>query len=85
MKRNLDKARTFFDPHPGFGGAAISIPVAVQNVAKKLTDGSMSLREAMDKIQAVTGGIVSVKKNWIGLELQKINGPRHIFRVISFK
>lgn len=85
MSRNLDAIKTFFDPHPGFVGATIPIPAAVRKVANDLNGKSVSLREAVAKIQAITSGKVSVRNGWIALELRESNGTRHMFRVIRFK
>lgn len=87
MNRSLDAIKTFFDPHPGFAGAAIPIPEAVRRVANELNGKTASLRDAIARIQAVTKGRVSVAENYdfIYLELTESNGTRHGFRVISFK
>jgi hypothetical protein len=85
MKSRLDVVRTFYDPHPGFGGAAILIPTMVKKVAEKLDGKSMTLREAVVKIQKVTKGKVRIRKNWISLELEESDTRRHMFRVIRFK
>lgn len=85
MGRNLDKVKTFFDPHPGFAGATIPLPRAVKEAADKLDGKSMSLRKAIVKLHAVTDGTVSIKNGWIALELRKSDGTRHMFRVIRFK
>lgn len=86
MSRNLDAIKTFFDPHPGFAGAMIPIPEAVRKVANELSEKTMSLRDAIAKIQAVTEGIVSIAENYdfISLKLDS-NGMCHRFRVIRFK
>ncbi|MDP3726576.1 MAG: hypothetical protein Q8R36_05270 [bacterium] len=85
MRRNLDTVKTFFDPHPGFAGAAIPIPSAVKKAANELNGESMSLHKAVAKLQAVTDGKVSVNDGWIALELRESDGARHIFRVIRFR
>lgn len=85
MSRNLDEVKTFFDPHPGFAGAAIPIPSAIKKAANQLNGKSMSLRKAVIKLQAVTGGKVSVNDGWIALELREPDDIRHMFRVIRFK
>lgn len=82
---NLDAVKTFFDPHPGFAGAAIPIPTAVRKTANKLNGKNMSLREAVVKLRAVTSGKVSVKDGWIALKLRESDDIRHVFRVIRFR
>lgn len=90
MKRDLNAVKTFFDPHPGFAGAAIPIPKEVRKVANNLDGKSMTLFEAVKQIQAVTTGTVSVAEHYdfIALEIFDASGaqyPRHYFRVIKFK
>ena len=85
MDRNLDKVKTFFDPHPGFAGAAIPIPSAVKKVANELNGKSTSLRKAVAKLQAVTDGKVSVEDGWIMLELREPHNTEQMFRVVRFK
>jgi len=85
MKSRLDVIRTFYDPHPGFGGAMIPIPTLVRKVAERLDGKSMTLREAVAKIQKVTKGKIRIRENWISLELEESDTRRHMFRVIRFK
>ena len=80
-----DEVKTFYDPHPGFGGAAIPLPTAVKRVADELAGEKMPLSKAIDLVQSVTSGKVSVKDGWIGLELREHKGTViHSFRVIRF-
>lgn len=85
MSTNLNAIREFFDPHPGFVGASIPIPSKVKRVADELNGKSVSLREAINKIQAVTNGKVLLRDKWIALELHETDGTRHSFRVIRFR
>ncbi len=87
MADQLDQEKTFFDPHPGLAGALIPIPEKVRKIANELDGKSMSLREAIALIQAVTKGAVSVAKkfDFISLEITEKSGVRHMFRVIRFK
>ena len=84
---NLDVLRFFFDPHPGFAGAAIPIPAEVKKIANMMNATKTSLRKAKDRIQAVTEGRVFIRNGWIGLELNDpaIDSRRHFFRVIRFR
>ncbi len=50
-KVDLDAVKTFYDPHPGFLGAAVPIPSAVKQVTDGLNGQTMTLREAVDKIK----------------------------------
>lgn len=79
---------TFFDPHPGFAGAAISIPREVKAVADGLNGKRMSLRRAVNKIKAVTRGKVEAvsdpRHNFIGLTVRS-GVLIHFFRVIRYR
>lgn len=77
--------KTFFDPHPGFLGAAIMLPATVKIAADKLNGKTMSLYEAAAMIRAATEGIVSVERDHISLMLKVPDNVTHIFRVIRFR
>lgn len=87
MKINLDEIKTFYDPHPGFGGAMIPMPSAVKKVADELNGKTMALREAIAKLQAVTEGTVMIKEGcaWISFEICTPDNCKHFWRVIRFK
>lgn len=82
---DLDEVKTFFDPHPGLLGALAPIPNAVRKVANELNGKKMPLREAVEKIKAVTNGDVSVSVDCIILLFMSVNGGGHGWRVIKFK
>ena len=84
MSIDLDAIKMFFDPHPGFIGATIPIPTAVKNIADKLNGKCMPLREAIDSLKTVTDGILTIKSDWIALEISESDGKKHVFRVIRF-
>jgi len=87
-KIDLDEVKTFFDPHPGFAGAAIPIPAAVKKVADGLDGQRLSLREAVARLQAVTPGKVEVvaEFDFIGLRLDGSGRHlSHFFRVIRYR
>jgi hypothetical protein len=87
-KVDLDEIKTFYDPHPGFAGAAIPIPAAVKKVADGLDGRRLSLREAVDSLQAVTPGKVEVvaEFDFIGLRLDGSGRHlSHFFRVIRYR
>lgn len=79
---------TLYDPHPGFAGAMIPLPVAVKRVADELDGQTLTLGEAVARIQAVTSGHVEyvtyLTHQWIKLTL-KSGGAFHTFRVIRFR
>lgn len=85
---DLDEVRTFYDPHPGFAGAAIPIPAAVKAVADGLDGRRLSLREAVAELQAVTPGQVDVVPEFSFIGLHLAGSGRHLshfFRVIRYR
>lgn len=85
---DIDAKRTFFDPHPGSAGAAVRIPDSIRSVANKLDGQTMSLRDAVRKLEAVGVGRVSIvsEHGYIALRLgSDPNRARHVFRVIRYK
>ena len=85
---NLEAIKTFYNPHPGFAGAAIPIPVQVKRVADKLNGKTLKLKEAIKKLQTATNGelgIVIMDINFIMLNIRTSDGANHGFRVICFK
>ena len=82
---NLDVLRFFFDPHPGFAGAAIPIPAEVKKVADALNGTKTSLRKAVKRIRAVTSGEIWALDGWIHLIIKEPDGTRHGFCVIRFR
>ena len=83
---DLNKLKTFYDPHPGFAGAFFSIPTAVREVAEELNRKTMTLGEALAKVRAVTAGKVEIvkKHNYISLEVTT-DSWRSYYRVIRYR
>lgn len=86
---NLNQEVTFYNPHPGFAGAAIPIPIMVKRVADELNGQKLLLKRALEKLKKVTKGklrVVAMDINFILLEIKRgKNAPQHGFRVICFK
>jgi hypothetical protein len=82
---DLEAVKTFYDPHPGFQGAAIPIPEPVRLVAVALNGTALSLREAAARLQTATKGSIAVEDGFIGLRLGRPGGPVHYFRVIRYR
>ncbi len=86
---DMNVPREFFDPHPGFAGAAIPIPGPIKRVADALDGQTLSLKEAVSRLQAVGIGTVEVvpEHDYIGLRLGDTSGRyvSHFFRVIRFR
>lgn len=92
---DLNAVKTFFDPNPAkrFCGAEVPIPAAVKKVADELNGKTMSLADAVAKIQSATQGKgeVVILEDCIALYSIPRNSPLalkyalHIWRVIRFK
>lgn len=74
----------FSDPHPGFAGASIPIPVKVKKIADSLNGQEMDLQAAIAKIGAVTDGEITIYKDCLMLKLGSPGRMEHMFRVIRF-
>jgi hypothetical protein len=85
-KPDMDTPRTFFDPHPGFAGAAIPIPGLVKAIAEDLDGQTLSLTEAVARLRTVGIGSIEVvaQHQYIGLRLGGGGNPEHFFRVIRY-
>lgn len=87
-KRVIKTLKTFYNPHPGFAGAAIPMPIEVKRVADKLHGKTMPLKEALSSLRAVTKGklkIVAMDISFIMLTLKEDRHITHGFRVICFR
>jgi hypothetical protein len=51
--------KTFFDPHPGFAGAAIRLPDVVRLVAKGMSGKEMELEKAVSVLQDAANNLVA--------------------------
>jgi len=84
----MDTTYTFFDPHPGFAGAAIPIPYLVRLVAEDLDGETMTLKDAVKRLESAGIGRIEIIADhnyialWLGDDPNKI---RHMFRVICYK
>lgn len=81
-----DRTVTFYDPHPGIGGAAVPLPAIVKRIADALDGQTLPLNDAVACIQAVTRGQVfaHVYDGWIQLTVGS-GPPQHVWRVIRFR
>ena len=52
---DLNQKKTFFEPHPGFLGAAIPLPKTIKSAVDSLNRQTMPLREALEKIKQAAG------------------------------
>ena len=85
---DMDKPRTFFNPHPGRAGAAIPIPARVRKVAEDIDGKTISLKDAVKLLKAVGIGRVEVvpEHDYIALWLDGGEHlPTHMFQVIRYR
>jgi hypothetical protein len=82
----------FFDPHPGFLGAAIPLPFRMKDEANKLNGQTMPLRDAIKKFRKIAKELwpkstweIFISENCILLELKGNVGMRTMWRLIKFK
>ena len=85
---NMDILREFYDPHPGFAGAAIPIPGPIKQIADQLNGKRLSLNEAVAQLRAVGIGEIEVVDKYNFLKLFLDGGGRyasHMFCVIKYR
>ena len=83
----------FFDPHPGYLGAVIPLPVPIKRIVDDLVgEGSLEaslarLRTAAETFAGANGALIKVEaRDWISLRLGSAGGlPQHVFRLIRFR
>lgn len=83
---------TFYDPHPGIGGAIIPLPEPMKRTAKELDGQTMTIGEAVKKIEdnAVLSGIhfdvdVVPEYQYIGVKMREGENILHSWRLIRFR
>lgn len=83
---DLDELKLFYEPHPGLAGAIVPIPNPVKRVADELDGKTLSLRDAVAKIKAVTNGEVDIDSNYkdIGLTV-RYGSTKHTWSVIKYR
>lgn len=92
--------KTFYDPHPGFAGAAIRLPDVVRLVANGMVGKEMEVEKAIGILQDAANNLVAdgtfnmaevtdhPDHAYIGLMLSEGDEgtyPKHSFRVIRYK
>lgn len=84
----------FYDPHPGFLGAAVPCPEEVRRAAEALADKVLSVDKALARLRAATrlpgkaeisAQDVSPTEGWIRLLWETPSGMIHIFRLIRYE
>lgn len=86
----LKKTVTFYGPHPGFQGAAISLPKIVKEKIDGLDGKEIKLSDATAMLSKVARSVNGVlrhdrKGKCIFLIINPKSLPRHIFRLIRYK
>ena len=79
-----------FDPHPGFGGAAVPLPQPIKKVVDELDGQTMYLHEAIrvldESINQVfeqeENAVIEAQENCILLTVGTFNTTRHCWRLI---
>ena len=84
---DLETMREFFKPHPGGpGGALMLLPAELKRVVDELAGKTMTLREALARIEAVTNGEVEVcDSGYIDVTIKEDSRRVHAFCIIWFK
>lgn len=92
--------KTFYDPHPGQGGASIKLPESIVLVAKELDGKQIKVSDAVKIIQDAADILVlsrlfgnaktEDRKDCITITLTEGEGraedfPKHSFRIIRYK
>ncbi len=82
---------TFYDPHPGRGGAAIPLPISVKVIADGRAGKTLPLKLAISLIKAASESlplielrVVRMDINFIMLSIKDGN-TQHGWRVICFR
>lgn len=95
---DLNAIVTFYEPHPGFGGAAVPLPGPVKIAIDELDGKTMTLRQGIAKIKATSVGKLETRnlatiEIWedpacivLGLgEWPPKKAPHHTWMLIKFK
>ncbi len=88
---DLGEVKTFYNPHPGFGGAIIPLPSAIKQVVDDLAGQQVTLQEAIDKVKlsVVLSNMslveIRVRESCLLLKVTEKNGRLHIFKLISYQ
>ena len=87
------QAKLLYDPHPGFGGAAIPLPEPVLRAARGLNGQVMSVDAAIELLrQSLPSGRFRADEQPAGsgagsitLKLGREGGTQHLWRVIRYR
>jgi hypothetical protein len=82
---------TFYDPHPGIGGATIPLPFSVKVIADGLDGKTLELKLAISLIQAVSAGLPLIELRAVRMDINfivlsiKDGNSQHGWRVMCFR
>jgi len=82
------KNKTFYDPHPGFLGAAVPLPEKMKEAAEQLSGKVISLEEAIGFLTPIfeaIGGTLVEGNNFILFMIQESSGIKHCYRLIRYR
>ncbi len=91
MTQNLKQKVTFYDPHPGFGGAIIPLPRPLKVIAEKLNGQNITLEEALGLIELAANKLavhkeVSIVEDYKYISFRYGDGRAiHSFRLIRYR
>ena len=85
----MEKKVTFYDPHPGMGGATLRLPEAMKKAIDPLNGKTASLEEIMDKLQPVAkkleGELIADEENkYITFTMHR-GKLVHSYKLLSYK
>lgn len=82
---------TFYDPHPGFKGCLIPLPVHMKTTVDWLSGRTMTLDEAMEVLKnavddsGIEKATLKLHDDWISLKMGEWSDPPvHAWRLIRF-
>lgn len=87
---DLDTLVTFYEPHPGFGGAAVPLPGPVKKAIDELDGKTMILRQGIEKIKATGIGQLEILEDY-GYIMLNLNewppkkAPCHTWLLIKYR
>ena len=79
-----------YDPHPGFGGAAVPLPLPIKELIDTLVGKEMSLEEAVERLspaaQSCNGNVEIIEHyQYLGLKIKEEDGRTHFFRLMRYR
>ena len=76
----LNTVVEFYDPHPGFAGAAARLPEGIRLIANELNGTRSTLREARVRLEQTGAGDIG-----FGAEMVTLSRGPHMWRLLRFR